>query len=208
MFDAQMYLGPDSAPLLAALHFFNSKSRTFDEMGFYFVITRIAKMEHGAQIALSDGAADEMDYDLVGDIVKLIPVPIPVDGSFQPTFTPYVEICGTVDSVDNLTCTFCINAHQYVVSLKPSDQPQSQNFQSLVPVECVIPSTPRWKKSLSRKKFIVQPRRYVSVSGSITGRMTKKVGDKQLTECFRVEVDNIMFLRYPIVTSSSTSPGM
>jgi hypothetical protein len=28
-------------------------------------------MEHGAHIALSDCAADEMDYDLVGDIVKV-----------------------------------------------------------------------------------------------------------------------------------------
>jgi len=134
-------------------------------------------------------------------------VPIPIDGCFQPTFTPYVEICGTVDTVDDLARAFRINAHQYVASLKTSDQNQSQKFQSVMPVECVIPDTARWKKSTSGKKFIVQPHRYVNVSGSIIGRTTKKVGEKNMTERFRVEVDNIIFLGRPIVASSSTSPG-
>ncbi|KAG1765587.1 hypothetical protein EDD22DRAFT_845376 [Suillus occidentalis] len=136
---------------------------------------------------------------------KLIPVPIPIDSSFQPTFTPYIEICGTVDTVNDLARAFHINAHQYVASLKTSDQ--SQKFQSLMPVECVIPNTARWKKSTSRKKFIVQPHRYINVSGSIIGRITKKVGDKNTTKRFQVEVDNITFLGCPTVASSSTSPG-
>jgi hypothetical protein len=42
IFDAQMYLSSESAPLLAALRFFNSENRTFDEIGFYFVIARVS----------------------------------------------------------------------------------------------------------------------------------------------------------------------
>ncbi|KAG2752745.1 hypothetical protein P692DRAFT_201862768 [Suillus brevipes Sb2] len=101
----------------------------------------MAKMEHGAHIRLSDGAAYELDYNLVGDIIKLIPVPIPIDSSFQPTFTPYIKICGTVDTTNDIAHTFHINTHQYVAFLKTSDQNQSQKFQSLMPVECVIPDT-------------------------------------------------------------------
>jgi hypothetical protein len=40
IFDAQIYLGEDCPPLLAALRYFNSTNRAFNEIGFYFVIAK------------------------------------------------------------------------------------------------------------------------------------------------------------------------
>lgn len=128
---------------------------------------------------------------------------IPAGQGIEPTFTPYVEICGTVSTVDDLARSFCIDAHQYVTALKP--EPSSTNFRSLMPVECTFPDTARWKKSLSGKRFIVQPNRYVSIGGFIIGRKTFKAGDKNETERFRIEVDSITFLGRPVVASTGSS---
>ncbi|KAG1818909.1 hypothetical protein EV424DRAFT_1539873 [Suillus variegatus] len=203
IFDAQIYLGEDCPPLLAALRYFNSTNRAFDEIGFYFVIAKaspmVAKMESGARLGLLPGM-EEMDYDIVGDIIR---ARLPSFQSIEPTFTPYVEICGTVSTVDDLARSFCIDAHQYVTALKP--EPSSTNFRSLMPVECTFPDTARWKKSLSGKRFIVQPNRYVSIGGFIIGRKTFKAGDKNETERFRIEVDSITFLGRPVVASTGSS---
>jgi hypothetical protein len=128
---------------------------------------------------------------------------IPAGQGIEPTFTPYIEICGMVSAVDDLARSFYIDAHQYVAALKP--EPSSTNFRSVMPVECTFPDTARWKKSLSGKRFIVQPNRYVSIGGFIVGRKTTKVGDKNETQRFCVEVDNITFLGRPVVASTGSS---
>jgi hypothetical protein len=74
-----------------------------------------------------------------------------------------------------------------------------------MPVEYTFPDTARWKKSLSGKRFIVQPNRYVIIGGFIVGRKTFKAGDKNETERFGIEVDGITSLGRPVVVSTGSS---
>ncbi|KAG1841446.1 hypothetical protein DFJ58DRAFT_845023 [Suillus subalutaceus] len=191
-FDAQIYLGPDCPVLIAAMRFFT-----------------VAQMESGAHIMMPEGMR-ESDYDLVADVVSLIPLPDGVD----LLHSPYIEICGTVHSVDDLAGTFNIDAHQYIASLRipsahteppsTSSSPATKTFKSIMPVECSIPDTPRWKRS--GKKLTPQPHRYVSITGFLTGRKTKTVvGEDPVTERFCLQVDSIVFLGRPVVAHSSSN---
>ncbi|KAG2138314.1 hypothetical protein DEU56DRAFT_755884 [Suillus clintonianus] len=201
IFDAQIYLGDDCPPLLAALRYFNSENHVFNEIGFYFIVATVAKMESGAHIALQNNTGiDETDYDVVGNVVMLIP--ITGDAAVNPTIRPYIHVCGTVRSVDDLAGTFTIDAHQYVNALKTAT---NSNFNSMLPVECSIPNTPRWHKN--GKKFgIPHPNRYISVTGFLTGRKTRKEHEVCITECFTLEIQSIVFLGRPVVANSSGSP--
>ncbi|KAG0705757.1 hypothetical protein DFH29DRAFT_996623 [Suillus ampliporus] len=180
IFDAQIYLGENCPPLLAALRYFNSTNRAFDEIGFYFVIAKASPMVTDSYAAILSPFLRWQKWNLVhaSDFFQ--------GQDIEPTFTPYIEICGT-----------------YVAALKP--EPSSTNFRSLMLVACTFPDTARWKKSLSGKRFIVQPNRYVSIRGFIVGRKTIKVGDKNETERFRIEVDSITFLGHPVVASTGSS---
>ncbi|KAG1825741.1 uncharacterized protein BJ212DRAFT_1475124 [Suillus subaureus] len=93
IFDAQMYLGDDQPPLLAALKCFNAENHVFDPVGFYIVIARL--------------------------------IPIVKDG-VSPLYMPYIELCGTVKSTDDLT--------------SGTSRP-NQVFKSAMPVECAFPNT-------------------------------------------------------------------
>jgi hypothetical protein len=127
-------------------------------------------------------------------------VPITGNTAVNPTIRPYIHICGTVRSVDDLAGTFEIDAHQYVNALKNSNS----NFNSMLPVECSIPNTPRWHKN--GKKFgIPHSNRYVSVTGFLTGRKTRKEREVCITERFALEVQSIIFLGCPVVATSSGS---
>ncbi|KAG1729855.1 uncharacterized protein EDB91DRAFT_1085633 [Suillus paluster] len=203
-FDAQIYLGDDCPPLLAALKYFNADNQAFDPVGFYIVIARVAKMEPSANINLDDRNRESY-FDLVGDVVRLIP--IAKDG-VSPLYTPYIEICGTIEHVDDLANTFSIDVHQYVSSLRTNSTGASSTsqwpFKSILPVECGFPNTARWTKS--GKKLTPQLHHYISVTGFITGRKVKTVeGSEPETDRFTVEVDSIVFLGRPVVTKSSGS---
>ncbi|KAI5990796.1 hypothetical protein EDC04DRAFT_3148697, partial [Pisolithus marmoratus] len=210
-FDAQMYLSDSDTPLLAALRYFNSENHVFGSIGFYFIIARarVAQMESGARIALEDSPAklqiEESDYDLVGDIVCLIPI---ADNGVNPAITPYVELCGSVEQTDDLTRTFTLNPHQFVNALRPSITGNSSMkdasgsptlvFQSILPVECTFPDTPRWKNA----KILPAANRYVSVTGFITGRKdveSKPLGNKGITRHFCVTIESIVFLGCPVI---------
>jgi hypothetical protein len=134
-------------------------------------------------------------------------IPIAKDG-VSPLYTPYIEVCGTVENIDELAGTFSIDAHQYISSLRSNSPTQTsgtsrpnQVFKSIMPVECAFPNTARWTKS--GKKLMPQQHRYVSVTGFITGRNTKSVAGSEQTERFTVEVDSIVFLGRPVVMKSS-----
>ncbi|KAG2337029.1 hypothetical protein BDR05DRAFT_1005340 [Suillus weaverae] len=99
----------DCPVLLAALKYFNADNQAFDPVSFYIVIGRVAKMEPSTNISLDDQNRESY-YDLVGDVVRLIPI---VKDGVSPLYTPYIEICGTVEHVNDLTNTFSIDAHQF-----------------------------------------------------------------------------------------------
>ncbi|KAI6164401.1 hypothetical protein EDD17DRAFT_1754935 [Pisolithus thermaeus] len=222
IFDAQIYLGDGKPPLLAALRYFNKELRVFDDIGFFLIIARVAKIEPGVHIALQPATGMlENDYDLVGDVMILIPLP----DDFNIAYRPYIDICGTVASVDNLTSTFTIDAHQYVTALKnngnhathepvmlptvdPSPSRNASNshaqFHSIMPVECKIPNTPRWTRS--GKKILPARNRYVSITGFITDQ--KPHGSQSATmERFCVEIESIVYLGRPMVSSSASTPA-
>ncbi|KAF8142057.1 hypothetical protein EV363DRAFT_1443946 [Boletus edulis] len=210
IFDAQMYLG-NSTPLLAALRYFNRDNREFDDMGFYFVTARVAMMEPGAMIARQPNSPTETEYDLVGDVVNLIPIKIPdgVDHSevVDPKYLPYVELCGIVQTVDDVAGTFHLKPHQYVALLRnsTSGQPATSNsvapkFCSTLPVKCLIPDTQRWKTK-SGRKMTPKSGGYLSV----TGFMTDRNGTSQARQGFCLDVDSMVFLGRPIVTRSAGS---
>ncbi|KAI5982212.1 hypothetical protein EDD15DRAFT_2203121 [Pisolithus albus] len=70
IFDAQIYLGDGKPPLLAALRYFNKELRVLNDIGFFLIIARVAKIELGVHIALQPATGVlENDYDLVGDVV-------------------------------------------------------------------------------------------------------------------------------------------
>ncbi|KAI5985716.1 hypothetical protein EDD15DRAFT_2373820 [Pisolithus albus] len=220
IFDAQIYLGDSKPPLLAALHYFNKELR--HNKTEFAIISQVAKIELGAHIALQPATGMlENDYDLVGDVVILIPLP----DDFNIAYHPYIDICGTVASVDDLTSTFTIDAHQYVTALKnngnhathepvmpptvnPSPSRNASNshaqFRSIMPVECKIPDTPRWTRS--GKKILPARNCYVSITGFITDR--KPHGSQSATmERFCVEIESIVYLGHPMVSSSASTPA-
>ncbi|KAI6119139.1 hypothetical protein EDD16DRAFT_1582608, partial [Pisolithus croceorrhizus] len=207
IFDAQIYLGDGKPPLLAALCYFNKELRVFDDIGFFLIIARVAKIELGAHIALQPATGMlENDYDLVGDIMILIPLP----DNFNIAYCPYIDICGMVASVDDLTSMFTIDAHQYVTALKNNGNHATHEpvmlptFHSIMPVECKIPDTPRWTQS--GKKILPACNHIVSITSFITDQ--KPHGSQSATmERFCVEIKSIVYLGHPMVSSSTSTPA-
>ncbi|KAG1745348.1 uncharacterized protein EDB91DRAFT_1080282 [Suillus paluster] len=152
--------------------------------------------------------ADNQAFDPVGFYIVIARlIPIAKDG-VSPLYTPYIEICGTVEHVNDLTNTFSIDAHQYVSSLRTNSTGASSTGQrpvkSILLVECGFPNTAQWTKS--GKKLTPQPHCYISVTGFITGRKVKTVeGSEPETDRFTVEVDSIVFLGRPVITKLSGS---
>ncbi|KAG1793273.1 uncharacterized protein HD556DRAFT_1308714 [Suillus plorans] len=93
----------------------------------------------------------------------------------------------SVESIDDLTGTFSIDAHQYIHAYEATP-PRLPEYQA------------RWTKS--GKKLMPQPHCYVSVTGFITGGKVKSVAGSEQTKRFTVEVDSIVFLGCPVVTKS------
>ncbi|KAG9313301.1 hypothetical protein JVU11DRAFT_5605 [Chiua virens] len=78
LFDAQIYLGKEK-PLLAALRYFNRDNHEFGDIGFYFIIARVAMMdsENGVNMAPRINGPSNSDYDLAGEVIKLIQIRVP-----------------------------------------------------------------------------------------------------------------------------------
>ncbi|KAI6029972.1 hypothetical protein EDC04DRAFT_3142689 [Pisolithus marmoratus] len=161
IFDAQIFLGKEK-PLLAALQYFNHDNQEFSDVGFYFITACVAAMESGANISHLATCPEETEYDLVGEVVKLIQIKVPDlpqgrDKSLddhQPidicdivdlAQLPYIEICGIAETVDDLAGMFEVQVHQYVAPLRspvrdgnsPVALSGSPRFRSIMPVECV-----------------------------------------------------------------------
>ena len=98
---------------------------------------------------------------------------------------PYIEICSTTETVDDLAGTFEIHMHQYVATLRNPGRDtnsaialsgSSSKFWSIMPVECTVPDTARWRskgigsKETNGKRLVPRKNTYVSITGFITSR--------------------------------------
>ncbi|KAI5981592.1 hypothetical protein EDD15DRAFT_2409912 [Pisolithus albus] len=224
IFDAQIFLEGQN-PILAALRYFNRDGEEFPDIGFYFVTARVAMMEPGANICRTDCSPLESEYDLVGDVVLLIPIKIPPGIEHHEVidveYRPYIDICGVVHSVDDLKLSFKINAHQYVAALRlPSNastatstlelsQEHNKPFKSTFPVECFIPDNNRRWKSKEGKPLLPKSGGYVSVTGFIRNRQRNESG----LAGFSIDVESMCFLGRPIISpgtppkASPVTPG-
>ncbi|KAI0043938.1 hypothetical protein FA95DRAFT_1497831 [Auriscalpium vulgare] len=177
VFDAGIYWSssPDAAPLIAALRFYNDINYTFDdEGGFNFSGYQVVKMRKGAEVP-SDGLT-ETDYDMVGDIIQLIPI-LGGAKSVNPKqgFTrAMLRVAGTVDSVDVSNFSFCVPATQWT----------SADSTGVLPVKACIPSESKWP---DRKKALPATNSVVSFTGYLSS-VDRDGGDNGTVKHFEVEV--------------------
>ncbi|KZP16119.1 hypothetical protein FIBSPDRAFT_958295 [Athelia psychrophila] len=134
-FDGQIYQGAGQ-PLLAAFRYFNANNMVFDDVGFYFLHATVAKMAEGAVIPPSES---DIVYDLVGDIVFLIPAP-----DVDPKYLPWVHIAGT-----------------YTSALRDA----KKHGGSTLPVRCFVKDSPKYKQY---SKPVPNVNSQVTFTGSLT----------------------------------------
>ncbi|KZP02343.1 hypothetical protein FIBSPDRAFT_970114 [Athelia psychrophila] len=158
-FDGQIYQGAGQ-PLLAAFRYFNANNMVFDDVGFYFLHATVAKMAEGAAILPSES---DIVYDLVGDIVFLIPAP-----DVDPKYLPWVHIAGTVCATpSSLKDTFDINASQYTSVLRDA----KKHGGSTLPVRCFVKDSPRYKQY---SKPVPNVNSQVTFTGSLTSHQVHR----------------------------------
>ncbi|EPQ61093.1 hypothetical protein GLOTRDRAFT_113548 [Gloeophyllum trabeum ATCC 11539] len=116
IFDAQFYLGetsdtpPEPITMVGGLRYYNSNNLSFSQPGLYFVHAIVAKYEKKAYDELYSSVLGGDDYDIVGDIIMLIPIPNADKDTGR--HIPLLQVCGSVFEADKNSATFVINAEQ------------------------------------------------------------------------------------------------
>jgi len=196
--DSQIYLGDNAPPLTAALRYFNSFNLTFDpdEPGRYFIFAHIARMERGADILLPQDSV-ETDYDIVGDIVSLIPLSEDVD----PRHPPVVHLAGVAAKIDMKNGTFEMEISQWVSALREIRPTEgiTQAGGSLF-VSCSFPDTPRYKQ----RKPVPKKGTYVAIEGFLRNIVKK---EDEFPEKFLIEVETIAFCGQATVSPKTEAPA-
>ncbi|KAG6836611.1 hypothetical protein H0H93_006032 [Arthromyces matolae] len=179
LFDAHLYLGDSQG--LASLRFFNADNLTFEDVEPCFIIANIARTPSDVKGIASTGVSTD-DYDLVGDIIQLIPIGMDTNTNLRNR--PFITISGSVDRVDDNT--FSLSPEQYIASCKDLSSKPS------MPAKCWVPETPRWKNRAPK----VKAGTYISVGGFMSGI---ERDDKQCITNFLIEVEKVTFLgRAPV----------
>jgi len=216
MFDAQIYLDAGRSPIVAILRYFNINDQPFEDVGMYSIITTIAKMEKGintvgGSVSQRDGATsklNELDYDLIGDIIQLIPIS---SGAVDPRHLAYVHVSGTVSSLNEADNTFDLDAQQYISAMKDlrvkgqtGDKAVAASVPlGVLPIRCFFNmNSPRYK---GRKPPMPRNGAMVSLEGFIF-EVTKR--DGELPERFCVTLETVNFMgRSAIPPCPMESPG-
>ncbi|KAJ7228278.1 hypothetical protein GGX14DRAFT_612025 [Mycena pura] len=115
-------------------------------------------------------------YHIVDDIIWLAPLGTPED--FELRHHSYVTVCGLPANIEKDDKTFEIHAEQYISATKATN--------SIFPVKCHFPNTPRWKvKPLPSKG------KTVCIEGLLTGI---ERNDDRTVKYFIVDLEKVTFL--------------
>ncbi|KAI0091062.1 hypothetical protein BDY19DRAFT_679904 [Irpex rosettiformis] len=175
IFDGQLWLDSER-PLVAGFRYFNTNNDTFGEAPICcMIVANIARYSEKLFPALYS-LLDKGDYDIIGDIVYLIPLP---DGT-DPRHAPYVHVAGTVEHSNGSECF--INSSAHLIGIETSE---NLSF----PVTGYFPDSPRYKHG---KKPVPRERTITAFGGWLTG--TTGRSEHMAPETFRAQVESVAFL--------------
>ncbi|KAH9835231.1 uncharacterized protein C8Q71DRAFT_710346, partial [Rhodofomes roseus] len=127
--DAGIYSGNPHQPLIANFRYWNDGGVEFGDGPIVCFI--VATMQPHARV--NSSVLSATDYDIVGDILQLIPAP-----GADPAHSPFIFACGQATNIQNNISMFDVLPTQYVSQL-PLRQPS--NF----PMRVEIPSSKRYE---------------------------------------------------------------
>ncbi|KAJ7198416.1 hypothetical protein B0H12DRAFT_1244851 [Mycena haematopus] len=183
VFDGQLFLPSIEPALIGSFRYFNADDLTLPEVGCYSVNIRVAHPTPTVEVFSQ--TLTQTDYNIMGDIVSLIPVGSPESVDLRhPSF---VSLCGVPTHINRDDATFELTVEQYISATKQSE---------VLPIQCLIPDIPKFRKY---KPIPVQGK-CVSVTGFLTG---VERNDNKTVKHFIIDIDSVVFLGQP---AGSTAP--
>jgi hypothetical protein len=109
----------------------------------------------------------------------------------DPRRKPFIQVTGVAMEVSREKATFEVTVEQYISCYKsnPSTPQGGTHLKPTTTFFCYIPDLPKFRTST--KKPLPGNKRFVSISGFVTGVDTS--GDGSKVEQFRIEVRTIVF---------------
>ncbi|THU79401.1 hypothetical protein K435DRAFT_810742 [Dendrothele bispora CBS 962.96] len=182
----RFYLGPKRTAV-ASLRYFNHSDISFEILGYYFVWAQIAKSVpdycEPKLVNVEEQVEEQLtgkDFQLVGDIVWLIPTAKPV--SIPRSF---IVVAGPACNVNTQLSTFDIDAYQFTSGISKQ---MNHPLDSILPIRVYFdPDDHRWK----HKKPIPSANTYIQVQGYLT---RFDLNDSGFPDRFHVQVESMTLL--------------
>jgi hypothetical protein len=110
------------------------------------------------------------------------------DYQIDPCQRAYVHVSGAVNNVHQESGTFKLDVDHYISASKDLPKDSKKPIKPIAPISCEFSA-----RYQNRKKPVPFNRRYVSVSGFLTG-VTYKQNSEDTVERFIVSIEHIAFL--------------
>ncbi|KAL6299924.1 hypothetical protein BKA93DRAFT_753070 [Sparassis latifolia] len=202
IFDAVVGLGGAQSgdALVLLLKYFNQYDYAFTDGSYYLIHANVAKTIGGIETHYTEAVAqvDRLrveEFDLMGDIVWLTPLP----DALSPRHGPVLYAAGAASNVDKTRSQFDIDADHYISFVKVTGTPPPvRNNNAVLSLHATIQDSPRWKNAKDGKPMPVNGK-YVHVQGLLT--RVKRVTEKdesgrefEVAKAFAMDIETIAFL--------------